>query len=612
MLGPNGAGKTHAAPRARRPRAAGARVASSSTGSVLEDTASGVFVPPEAAADRRRVPGLSAVPAPERARQRRLRTALARSRARRGARRRRSNGWRASASPSSPQRARGSCPAARRSASRWCARSPSSRVLLLLDEPLAALDVRTRAATRRDAARSGSTSSAASSCWSRTTRSRRWRSPSGWSSSSRVAIVQSGTPAEVTARPRSAWVADLVGVNLLRGTGGRRSRRRSTAARSLIVPGCGHAATCSRSFIPRAVALHRSAPGGHAAQRLARRTIDELDHDGARVRVRISGALPIVAEVTPAAVAALGLDQGGDGLGQRQGDGDRRLRSVVAALVAAPHWRSVSGSTGLRAGGGRKAASVRGDAAAVALAARCAATGRDAGSYPRTGTSPAATVARCVLLEPSTIFHGAIRRRHHRQRHRRCLARVLPDGARRSRCAAARARRPTGISLHRAQRGGARRVGSDTGAAGAEDPGRRLSASSAARLQRESAAGAARHSRHLPGAGVERRARGGAAAHRARYGGARAFGGRGDRPRPGARAGVRRWRRAGCPKTGTSTCTSCCGAICATPCSAARSAVAPPRCAPSAAPAAACAAWSPMPASSARVGSSMPVEHGRV
>jgi molybdate transport system ATP-binding protein len=31
------------------------------------------------------------------------------------------------------------------------------------------------------------------------------------------AIVQTGTPADVTARPRSRYVADLTGVNLLRG-----------------------------------------------------------------------------------------------------------------------------------------------------------------------------------------------------------------------------------------------------------------------------------------------------------------------------------------------------------------------------------------------------------
>src|SRR5262249_57395693 len=30
-------------------------------------------------------------------------------------------------------------------------------------------------------------------------------------------VVQTGTPAAVTARPRSRWVADLAGVNLFRG-----------------------------------------------------------------------------------------------------------------------------------------------------------------------------------------------------------------------------------------------------------------------------------------------------------------------------------------------------------------------------------------------------------
>ena len=38
------------------------------------------------------------------------------------------------------------------------------------------------------------------------------------------AIVQTGTPAEGTARPRSRYVADLVGVNLLGGTAPRPAR----------------------------------------------------------------------------------------------------------------------------------------------------------------------------------------------------------------------------------------------------------------------------------------------------------------------------------------------------------------------------------------------------
>ncbi len=40
--------------------------------------------------------------------------------------------------------------------------------------------------------------------------------------------------------------------------------------------------------------------------------MDSLDLEGDRVRVRITGPLPIVAEVTPAAVADLGLATGGE------------------------------------------------------------------------------------------------------------------------------------------------------------------------------------------------------------------------------------------------------------------------------------------------------------
>ena len=52
-----------------------------------------------------------------------------------------STGW---VWPSSPPAARPSCPAARPSGSRWPGRWPASRALLLLDEPLSALDARTR------------------------------------------------------------------------------------------------------------------------------------------------------------------------------------------------------------------------------------------------------------------------------------------------------------------------------------------------------------------------------------------------------------------------------------------------------------------------------------
>ena len=61
---------------------------------------------------------------------------------------------------------------------------------------------------------------------------------------------------------------------------------------------------------PRAVALHRRVPEGTPRNVLAG-TADAVDVVGDRVRVRVAGRVPIVAEVTPAAAGELGLADGG-------------------------------------------------------------------------------------------------------------------------------------------------------------------------------------------------------------------------------------------------------------------------------------------------------------
>ena len=52
-----------------------------------------------------------------------------------------------------------------------------------------------------------------------TSSSTRWHSPIGWSFSSKVGSHRKARVADVVAQPRSRYVADLVGVNLLRGIG---------------------------------------------------------------------------------------------------------------------------------------------------------------------------------------------------------------------------------------------------------------------------------------------------------------------------------------------------------------------------------------------------------
>jgi molybdate transport system ATP-binding protein len=179
--------------------------------------------------------------------------------------------------------------------------------LLLLDEPLAALDVSIKTDVRRLLREVLRRSSAANVLVTHdlldavALGDRMVVIENG-------AIVQTGTPAEVTARPRSRYVADLVGVNLLRGT----------AHGSVLVVDGGGQLTCAESatgpilavIAPAAVPVSRERPDGDG-QNTWPGQISAVDLMGDRVRVRIDGTPAITAEVPPAAVDELKLDDGG-------------------------------------------------------------------------------------------------------------------------------------------------------------------------------------------------------------------------------------------------------------------------------------------------------------
>jgi molybdate transport system ATP-binding protein len=180
--------------------------------------------------------------------------------------------------------------------------------LLLLDEPLAALDVSTKTDVRRILREVLRESSAANVLVTHdlldavALGDRMIVIEDG-------AIVQTGTPAEVTARPRSGYVADLTGVNLLHGTA------RGTV---LELDGGGqliHAGPATGPALavitPAAVAVSRQRPEGHQENTWPGH-ISAVDLMGDRVRVRINGTPAITAEVLPAAVDELKLDDGGD------------------------------------------------------------------------------------------------------------------------------------------------------------------------------------------------------------------------------------------------------------------------------------------------------------
>ena len=180
--------------------------------------------------------------------------------------------------------------------------------LLLLDEPLAALDVSVRAEVRRELSRqlAGFTG----------IRILVTHDPlEAIALADRLVVleqgkvVQTGLPSEVTARPRSRFVADLAGVNLLRGTG-KDDHIELDGGKVLAAPEAGGGDVFA-VIHPRAVALYLARPEG-TPRNVWRARAEDLDLRGERVRVRLSGPVPLVAEVTPSAVRDLRLDAGAE------------------------------------------------------------------------------------------------------------------------------------------------------------------------------------------------------------------------------------------------------------------------------------------------------------
>jgi molybdate transport system ATP-binding protein len=121
-------------------------------------------------------------------------------------------------------------------------------------------------------------------------------------------IVQVGTLAEVTAHPRSRYVADLVGVNLVSGTvtGGVLT----TEAGVAVVIADARAGDSFAVIRPHSIALGREPSSATSARNTWAGTVGAIDRLGDRVRVSVDGRLPLVAEITVSALEALQLSAG--------------------------------------------------------------------------------------------------------------------------------------------------------------------------------------------------------------------------------------------------------------------------------------------------------------
>jgi molybdate transport system ATP-binding protein len=179
--------------------------------------------------------------------------------------------------------------------------------LLLLDEPLAALDVGTRATVRRELRRHLDTFDGM--------RVLVTHDPvDAYALADRVAIieagriVQSGNLAQVTAHPRSRYVADLVGVNLL--TGAVHDGLLTTSDGTTVVVADAEPGPAYAVIRPHSITLARTAPSGTSARNTWPGSIVDIDRLGDRARVDIHGPLPLTAEITIAALEDLALRPG--------------------------------------------------------------------------------------------------------------------------------------------------------------------------------------------------------------------------------------------------------------------------------------------------------------
>jgi molybdate transport system ATP-binding protein len=178
--------------------------------------------------------------------------------------------------------------------------------VLLLDEPLSALDARTRLTVRAELRRHlaefpGSTVLVTHDA------------VDAMALADRVLVVedgrvvQEGTPAEVSRHPRTDYVARLVGLSLLPGTGqGAAVRLDSGGTVAVAEAADGPVFAAIR---PESVALYLARPDGSPRNVRPATLVGATPH-GATVRCELAGEVPLIADVTETAFAELGLVPG--------------------------------------------------------------------------------------------------------------------------------------------------------------------------------------------------------------------------------------------------------------------------------------------------------------
>ncbi|MFI8296405.1 ABC transporter ATP-binding protein [Streptomyces nigra] len=121
-------------------------------------------------------------------------------------------------------------------------------------------------------------------------------------------VVQEGGPADIARHPRSDYIARLVGLNLYRGEA--RGHTVQVDGGPLVTTTEELTGPVFVAFPPGAVTLHRERPTGSSARNLWRCEVAGLEAHGDQIRAALSGELPLAADLTTVAAAELDLRPG--------------------------------------------------------------------------------------------------------------------------------------------------------------------------------------------------------------------------------------------------------------------------------------------------------------
>jgi molybdate transport system ATP-binding protein len=122
-------------------------------------------------------------------------------------------------------------------------------------------------------------------------------------------VVQEGAPADVARHPRTDYVARLVGLSLLPGTGdGTTVRLDGGGTVAVAEEAAGPVLVAVR---PESVALYLARPEG-SPRNVWRAVLTGATPHGAIVRCELDGEVPLIADVTATAFAELGLAPGSE------------------------------------------------------------------------------------------------------------------------------------------------------------------------------------------------------------------------------------------------------------------------------------------------------------